>query len=77
MSKIGVNTIGNLYTIETLLFMNQCDCLSVKMYIFTFQSSSKNVRTTVQMRDDVTTTIKLKEQTTCLQIGNIRYTQIS
>ena len=52
---------------ETPLFMNQCDCLSVKMYIFTFQSSSKNVRTTVPMKDDVTTTIKLKEQTTCLQ----------
>jgi hypothetical protein len=37
------------------------------MYIFTFQSSSKNVKTTVPMKDDVITTINLKEQTTCLQ----------
>jgi hypothetical protein len=39
------------------------------MYIFTFQSSSKNVRTTVQMKDDVTTTIKMLYY--CIKSDNI------
>lgn len=47
-------------------------CKYVYIYIFTFQSSSKNVRTTVPMKDDVTTT-DLKQQTTCLQRQYIKH----